>query len=120
TSISCNSLPSAFAALSACCKKKILGGFSEFQKITTRETLGSASLSSSNCLWLISGAMLQRPVTLLPERLRLATNFEPTGSPDVTMTMGIVLVAFIAAAVAVEFVATIMSTGMAASWFANP
>src|SRR6478752_10484567 len=96
-----------------------LVGFSGFQNIVTPETFATASLSSSNCFNMIAGAKLDMPVTLLPDRASVATNFDPTGSPDVIMTIGMVVVAFIAAAVAVEFVVTMTSTGSSVSCFAN-
>src|SRR5215469_1704495 len=50
------------------------------------------------------------PVTLAPGRARLATRPAPTGSPTLTITIGIVLVAFLAANDACVTTETITST----------
>src|SRR4051812_7430982 len=94
-------------------------GFNGFQMTATRRARGTASFSKSSCLMPASGAMLDKPVTLFPERARLAMNLAPIGSADVTITIGMVLVAFIAAAVPAELGQTITSTGMFASSFAS-
>lgn len=90
-----------------------------FWRIATRETLGATSLSSSNCFPTTSGAMLASPVMLLPGRARLATRPAATGSPETVKTMGIVLVACLAASVgggdAVTMTSTFMRTSSAAS-----
>src|SRR5262249_33929733 len=63
----------------------------------TRASLGTASLSISSLLVISSGAKLAFPVTLPPGRARLATKPNPTGSPTFVITMGIVVVALLAA-----------------------
>ena len=63
----------------------------------TRESLRSASLSSSSLLVFTSGDKLEKPVTLPPGRARLATKPKPTGSLVFVITMGMVVVAFFAA-----------------------
>ncbi len=63
----------------------------------TRASLGTASLSISSLLVFSSGAKLENPVTLPPGRARLATRPAPTGSAAVAITMGMVVVAFLAA-----------------------
>ena len=59
-------------------------------------SLGTASLSISSLLCLV-GAKLENPVTLPPGRARLATKPAPTGSAAFAITMGMVVVAFLAA-----------------------
>src|SRR4029450_6922919 len=63
----------------------------------TRASWGTASLSISNLFVISSVAKLDMPVTLPPGRARLATRPAPTGSEDVVTTMGIVVVALLAA-----------------------
>ena len=63
----------------------------------TRASLGTASLSISNLFVFSSGANLESPVTLPPGRARLATKPAPTGSPALVITIGIVVVALLAA-----------------------
>ena len=59
-----------------------------------REIAGTASLNNSSRFPLSSLVSLVRPVMLPPGRAKLSTSFSVTGSYWVTMTMGIVLVAF--------------------------
>src|SRR5215467_6772195 len=75
-------------------------------------SLGTASLSNSSCLPLISRpATKLSPVTLPPGRARLATKPFPIGSGSCVITMGMVLVASLAARVSVgPAVPTIRST----------
>ncbi len=63
----------------------------------TRASLGTASLSISSLLVLSSDAKPASPVTLPPGRARLATKPAATGSPMLTITMGMVVVALFAA-----------------------
>ena len=63
----------------------------------TRASLGTASLSISSLLVFSSVAKLESPVTLPPGRARLATKPAPTGSAAFAITMGMVVVAFLAA-----------------------
>ena len=63
----------------------------------TRASLGTASLSISSLLVFSSVAKVESPVTLPPGRARLATKPTPTGSPALVITMGMVVVAFLAA-----------------------
>src|SRR5215471_5554037 len=80
-------------------------------RTATREALGTASLSSSRYFPTISGpAPNATPVTLPPGRARLATIPTPTGSKTYTITMGIVLVACLAAWAATGLPATMRST----------
>lgn len=58
---------------------------------------GTASRSTSSCLPLSSWPSVVTPVTFPPGRARLLTSPWATGSPAVTMTMGIVAVAALAA-----------------------
>ena len=54
--------------------------------------------------------MFVMPVTLPPGRARVATNFDVSGSPTSTMTIGMIFVALIAARVAADVAATMIST----------
>jgi hypothetical protein len=63
----------------------------------TRASLGTASLSISSLFVLSSNDKLESPVTLPPGRARFATNPAATGSPLLVITMGMVVVAFLAA-----------------------
>src|SRR5690348_846788 len=74
-----------------------------------------ASLSSSRHLPTNSGVRLDKPVTLPPGRARLITSPSATGSPTVAKTMGMLLVACLAARAAIVPVATITSTLSATS-----
>ena len=76
----------------------------------TRASLGTASLSISSLLVFSSGAKLESPVTLPPGRARLATKPAPTGSPAFAITMGMVVVALLAANAAGVPETTIRST----------
>ena len=62
--------------------------------------VGTISFRSSSRFPLIAGERVDNPVTFPPGRARLVTNPWPTGSTAATMTMGIVLVASLAARVA--------------------
>jgi hypothetical protein len=57
------------------------------------------------------GEMIAKPVTLPPGRPRLATSPSSTGSPIIPITMGTVVVAFVAAIEATPLSVTITSTG---------
>ena len=63
----------------------------------TRASLGTASLSISSLLVFSSVDKLESPVTLPPGRARLATKPAPTGSAALAITMGMVVVALLAA-----------------------
>src|SRR5207253_2187564 len=63
----------------------------------TRARPGTASLRSSSRFPMSSGFMTLSPVRFPPGRARLATNPAPTGSALDAMTMGMVLVACLAA-----------------------
>ena len=76
----------------------------------TRASLGIASLSISSLLVFSSDAKLESPVTLPPGRARLATKPAPTGSPALVITIGMVVVALLAANAAGVPEATIRST----------
>ena len=78
--------------------------------MATRESLGTMSFRISSCLPLISGAKFDNPVMFPPGRARLATKPDPTGSPSLPMTMGIVTVASLAERVAAGPAVTITST----------
>ena len=77
----------------------------------TRASLGRVSLRSWSCLARISGVSCWlRPVTLPPGRAKLATSPVFTGSVALTMTIGIVVVARLAASAGAWEEATITST----------
>ena len=63
----------------------------------TRASFGIASLSISSLLVFSSSAKPEFPVTLPPGRARLATKPAPTGSVELVITIGMVLVVFFAA-----------------------
>ena len=71
---------------------------------------GTASLSSSSRLPLNSRVSVESPVILPPGRAKLSTSPAATGSIGLAMTMGIVLVACLAASIAKVDVATRTST----------
>ena len=92
-------------------------GFSGFQSTPTREMPGMASLRSSSLLPLRPARRFTSPVTLPPGRAKEATNPFPTGSASDAMTIGIVLVAFLAARVTLVPSVTMISTF---SWTSSP
>ena len=71
---------------------------SGLKRTATRCVRGKVSLSSSSRFALSSGLKVLHPVIFPPGRDRLATKPKATGSPLVTMTIGIVVVAFLASA----------------------
>src|SRR5262245_65702337 len=74
-----------------------LDEFLGFTRIATRDTFGAALSNTSTIFGLMSELRFESPVVLPPGRPRLATNPLPTGSLEVGMTMGIVVVALCAA-----------------------
>ena len=66
-------------------------------RTATRVTPGTASLISSNRFVFNAWPSVVTPVTLPPGRARLVTIPSPTGSPVVTITIGMVPVALLAA-----------------------
>src|SRR5262245_39462466 len=80
------------------------------QRIPTRASFWTTSLSISSLLVFSSGAKLTSPVTLPRGRARLATKPAPTGSAALVITMGLVAVALLAADAAAVPVTTIRST----------
>ena len=85
-------------------------GLASCQSTATRETLGKASLSSASRFPLSSSTMKLKPVMLPPGLERLRTRPLFTGSAMRVMTMGIVVLAFLAACTDWVFTATITST----------
>ena len=84
--------------------------------VPTRLTLGTACLSSSRHLPTISGSTCDvNPVMLPPGRPKLVTSPLVTGSPAPMKTMGMVLVACLAARAASVGGATMTSTWSATS-----
>src|SRR6266540_6356610 len=72
-------------------------GFAEFIRMPTSVRPGMVSLSSLSRLAASSGLKNVDPVTLPSGRARLDTRPDPKASPTTAMTMGIVVVAFLAA-----------------------
>ena len=69
-------------------------GFSGFDRTVTRESFGITSLRSSSRFPLGSRVIDDMPVMLPPGRARLAASPAWRGSPEVSITIGIVRVAF--------------------------
>ena len=74
------------------------------------ETSGTVCLNSPSDFPTTSVVIPEFPATLAPGRARLATSPAPKGSPTLTKTIGIVLVAFLAASDACVTTETMMST----------
>ena len=114
TSSACSSTPRERAATSTPFRIAFHAGaiFSgpSFQSTATRLTPGTVSFSSSSILPPKPVGRPLTPVTFPPGRSRLATISLATGSPVDAITMGIVLVALMAAYVASVLWATITST----------
>src|SRR6516164_1625712 len=90
-------------ALAAACnssKMRTLEALSGFQRQATRETVGIASLRSCSRLAPRFGPKMLLPVIFPPGRAMPGTSPTPTGSPIAIMTMGIVIVACLAAKLA--------------------
>ena len=81
-----------------------------FQRTATGETLATVCLSSASDFPMTSLVIAEVPVTLAPGRAKLATSPAPTGSATLTITIGIVLVVFLAANDACVTTETMMST----------
>src|SRR5207237_377488 len=90
----------AFSVAQTRFNKSEWSGLAGFTSTVTRDNLGTAARSSSRYLLATSALMLDRPVIFRPGRDRLWTNPLPTGSPVLTMTMGMVVVACLAACTA--------------------
>ena len=85
-------------------------GSVEVPKTATRESPGTISFKSSSRFPLLSGARVDKPVIFPPGRDKLATKPVPTGSSSWVMTMGTVVVAFLAGRVAASPPVTMTST----------
>src|SRR5262249_53176831 len=79
---------------------RTLEALSGFQRKATRKTVGMASLRICSRLAPTSGPRMVLPVIFPPGRARLGTSPARTGSPIEIMTMGIVVVACLAAKLA--------------------
>jgi hypothetical protein len=90
------SIPSARATVSVSFKLPVLLGSAGFQRTPSRVNLGKVSFSNSSRFPAKSEAMFVSPVIFPPGRARLVMIPVATGSP-VVMTMGMVLVACLAA-----------------------
>ena len=84
--------------------------FPNARKSPTRASLGRASLSISSRFVFRSGAKLDVPVTLPPGRAKLEIRPALTGSEEYIITMGMVVVALLAANAGPTVVTTIRST----------
>ena len=103
--------PSDLAAASASLHRFVDSGKSGFWRTATGPNSGRTSLSNSSLLPSSAAARRLSPVMFLPGRARLATNPAATGSaPLAAMTMGIVVVACLAAWTIGLPLATITST----------
>ena len=88
TSIRSRRRPRVFARNDIASKKNPLAGLALFISTLTLLSCGTAADSSSTCLERTSSPAAEVPVRSPPGRARLATNFAPTGSPALIMTMG--------------------------------
>ncbi len=120
----CSFTPTASAAVFTSFSSCALPGKAVVPKTAMRESFGMISLRRSRRLPLSSRLRFDNPVMLPPGRARLVTNPLPTGSGSWVMTMGIVMVASLAARVAVEPLVTIRPglsrTSSAANWGRRP
>ena len=78
---------------------EVFAGLSGLRRTPTRVKSGRTSLRISSRLAVSSGKKNDDPVTLAPGRARLATSPVATASPATPITMGMVLVARLAASV---------------------
>jgi hypothetical protein len=88
---------SDFAVLSIASSTGTCEGSSALTRTATRAARGIASLSNSSRFDMSSRTKKVDPVTFPPGRARLATRPDATASPLVVMTIGIVVVACLAA-----------------------
>ncbi len=93
------SMPSVFPALTTRSSSPGQNEVLWSTRYPIRVTAGTSSCSSCN-FFPGSPSKSAMPVTLPPGRFRRSTNPKPTGSPTVTKTIGMVVVAFLAAIVA--------------------
>ena len=98
TSAHCKSTPRERAAASTLFHTGNLSSACLFQKTATRLALGIVSFTSSSHFPPNSRVRPLTPVTFPPGRSKLATNLDEPDRPQYVITIGIVLVAFIAAA----------------------
>ena len=108
-------LPGSRAIAGLTASMRSTGPVARSQTTPIRVSPGRISRSNSTRLEISSGATGDTPVTFPPGRARLATNPDPTGSPEWTpITMGIVRVACMAARIRCAQ-ATMRSTSRATS-----
>jgi len=105
TSNTCSSTPNACAPLCSSGTKARAEGLSGLSSTAIRDAWGTVSLSNSNRFPLSSGLMDVSPVRFPPGRATLAMSPFSTGALTSVKTMGIVVVAALAA-VAVLFPST--------------
>ena len=82
----CNERAAVSASLKASAWAELFG----LERTATRDSPGTASLSSCRFLAISSGTTLDSPVMFPPGLERLAASPLPTGSPAIVMTTGIV------------------------------
>jgi ABC transporter substrate binding protein len=87
-------------------------GIDGFTRHATRRRPGTSSVNSSSRLLLNSGARPPTPLMFQPGRATLATTPELTGSPRLVKTIGMVVVARLAARPLAVVTAKITSTDM--------
>src|SRR5438874_5782199 len=104
-------IPNVGAAACTSWNWRTLEALSGFQRKATRETVGIASLRICSRLAPTSGPRMVLPVIFPPGRARLGTSRARTGSPIEIMTMGIVVVACLAAKLAGVPKVAMTSTG---------
>ena len=100
----------ARAAASYSLKATAGPGPSASQRIPTRDSLGSSTFSNSTRFALKSRARWASPVIFPPGCAKLSTYPAATGSTELSITIGIVLVASLAARITTLLAATITST----------
>src|SRR5438093_5232690 len=98
-STDCNVTPKARAPAWTSLKEDFWSGFAGFQRKATRDIFGTASFRRSSRLAARPGPRTVKPVTFPPGCARLETRPLLTGSPAPAITMGIVVIACLAARV---------------------
>src|SRR6516225_3452370 len=84
-------------------------GSTRYARTSTRESPDTASFSNSKRFAASPDVICDIPVMLLLGWFRLSTSFVPMGSPSATITIGMVLVAFLSAAAPGVVVTAMMS-----------
>ena len=93
-------MPSRSDVAAIFCSRDGVIGLAGFTTTAMRFTRGRASCSNSSCFASTSGAKNVSPVMLPPGLARPSTSPVASASPEIAITIGIVVVAFFAASVA--------------------